>query len=291
MRIEQFSTDLMFFARHFRRKFKMNYYDKSSNNEPAVFFGCGGYGIKQMVLNHKGFAVVVWGGSDSMFIDREPRMGEYFRKNKDRIVHIAHSHWIQTDLAEKGIEYIDRVVLPVEFDRAQFTVEPLGKYIYHYGPTTRTRYEFYGTTTVHQMMKMVGQTHVLSNKFIVTNANAVPRQKMHEEYKKAFMGVRLTDHDNMSLSCIEMGLMGRRSIFNGNIPGAIPYQKKEPGHVLDLILEEYQYSEPDRDLSNEMWDFVQDDMTWVNTEYYENCSYHSGPGENPAGVKDGSQGS
>jgi hypothetical protein len=269
MKIDQFSTDLTFFARYFRRKFKMSYYDRTLHNQPAVFFGCGGYTQKQLVLNHTGLAVIVWGGSDSMFIDRPPQMGDYFRKNKDRIFHISHSHWIQTDLKEKGIEYIDRVVLPVEFDKAQFTVRPLGQYIYHYGSPSREREGFYGTTIVKEMMKMIGQTHVLANKFIITNVNAVPRDKIHHEYAKAFVGVRLTDHDNMSLSCIEMGLMGRRSIFNGNIPGAIPYEKKEAGHVMELIIKEFQYSEPDYDLSKEMWDFVQDDQKWCNTEFYK----------------------
>jgi hypothetical protein len=73
-----------------------------------------------------------------------------------------------------------------------------------------------------------------------------------------------------------MGLMGRRSIFNGNIPGAIPYDKKEPGPILDMVLEEYQYSDPDKYVSEAMWSFVQDDQSWCDTKFYEQYGYSSG---------------
>lgn len=285
MRIEQFSTDLTFFARHIRRKFKLKYMtrDALSMREPTLFFGCAGKTQCDMVMAHQGFAVIVWAGSDSMLMDRRGGMAEYFRKNTDRIFHIAHSHWIQSDLKQRNIPYIDRVIFPVEFDKAQFTVEPLGDCVYHYAPVTKSREEFYGTTVVKKMMKMNGNNHILPpNKFIITNAGAFPRDKIHLTYRRAFVGVRLTDHDNMALSCVEMGLMGRRSIFNGNIPGAIPYKLKEPGHVMDLVLQEYQYSDPDRALAEEMWDFVQDDMTWLDTKYYEN--YSSDPGKRTSAV-------
>ena len=270
MRIEQFSTDLTFFARHFRRKYKMQYY--GDPNAPAVFFGCGGFKIRHMVMEHKSFAVVVWGGSDSMTINKTGGLKDYFHKNKDRIFHVAHSHWIQKDLEDAGIDYIDEVVLPVEFDPVQFRICPLGDRIYHYGPITKSREPFYGTDIVRQMEKSISTTHVFSGKFTITNANAMSRDEIHREYKRAFVGIRLTDHDNMALSCIEMGLMGRHSIFNGNIPGAIPYDVKEPGHIMKLVIEEYKYAEADKLLSHEMWDFVNDDMKWCYTEFYESRS-------------------
>jgi len=109
--------------------------------------------------------------------------------------------------------------------------------------------------------------------------------ELYEIYKRSFVGVRLTEHDNMAMSCIEMGLMGRRSIFNGNIPCAIPYpcapyDRYEPltrkqwvwqdesllPRIGKMILE--MDREPDKFLAEEMREFVHDDKEWLDTKYY-----------------------
>ena len=100
------------------------------------------------------------------------------------------------------------------------------------------------------------------------------------------MGVRLTEHDNMAMSVVEMGLMGRRSIFNGNVPCAIPYpcapyDKYEPLTkrrwvwqddgllpIIGSMILDYRGTKPDRLLAEEMAEFVHDDEDWLNTEFY-----------------------
>jgi len=91
----------------------------------------------------------------------------------------------------------------------------------------------------------------------------------------------------MAMSCVEMGLMGRRSIFNGNIPCAIPYpchpyDKYEPetrmrwvwqaaslmGVVAEMVLE-HRGTPPDRLLAEEMLEFIHDDEDWLDTKFYE----------------------
>lgn len=120
---------------------------------------------------------------------------------------------------------------------------------------------------------------------VITNTGGYGQDELHEIYKQSFIGVRLTEHDNMALSCVEMGLMGRRSIFNGNIPCAIPYSdaqyfKYDPltrkqwtfqsdalqGQIERMILEADR--EPDKILAEEMREFVRDDERWLDSKFY-----------------------
>lgn len=269
MRIQRFYTQLDGFYRPFKFKYGMKNYsfDKGEENrEPVVFFGCYGKNAQKLLFQHAGLAVIVWAGSDSMDVHKNRHFVQYLHKNKHRIFHIAYSHWIKADLDAIGLEYFQIPIFPVTFE--QFKVEPLGSYVYHYTSAAGTRQEFYGTDTVKQIMKQVGQTHVLSNKFIIATANANERKVLHEVYKKCFVGIRLTTHDNMAISCVEMALMGRRSIFNGNIPGAIPF--KDRSEVFGLIIEEYKFSDPDKLVAEEMRDMINlDQEQWLETDFYK----------------------
>ena len=259
------------------------YYDPQGRNkaEPIVVFGCYGRGTKRDIMNHQGLCVIVWSGSDS---GRLHEAGEFvdFLRHTDRVFHIAHSHWIQTDLKHFGIEYIDRVVLPV--DLSGFKFEPqIGTKVYHYG--TKLREWFYGT---HIMKKLRTSWNKRQGypEIVITAHGAYSQEELYEIYKDCFVGVRLTEHDNMALSCIEMGLMGRRSIFNGNIPCAIPYSDVQHttydprwrkgwiyqdeslmGKVGEMILNADR--EPDRLLAEEMREFIYDSEDWLNTEFYK----------------------
>lgn len=272
MRITQLTTQLDDFFKPMKSKYKMrnySYSDTYKNKEPAVFFGFYFNGDRmKMLRQHEGLVVIVWAGSDSMRFDKNYGALEYFKQNRDRVFHIAYSHWIKADLDAVGLDYFEIPVFPITFSKEQFTVEPLGDYVYHYTSPTGAHQWFYGTDTIEQIQKSIGNTHILSNKFLITNFHAHERSKLHLEYKKAFVGVRLTSHDNMAISCVEMSLMGRRSIFNGNIPGAIHY--KDRSEVFQLIIDEYQYNEPDRLVAQEMWDVINiDQEQWLDTNFYK----------------------
>ena len=120
---------------------------------------------------------------------------------------------------------------------------------------------------------------------VITVAGAYTKRELYDIYKDCFVGVRLTEHDNMALSCVEMGLMGRYSIFNGNIPCALHYghhyttydnetrqrwvyqDESLLGEVSNMILE--MDRRPDRLLAQEMREFVYDDEEWLDTKFYE----------------------
>lgn len=273
-----------FFERKMQEKYNLTKF--TDRKRPVVFMGCYSHMAKTDIMNHQGWPVViVWSGSDSLRLHERTDFVEFCKKNTDKVFHIAHSHWIQTDLEHWGLPYIDRVVLPQ--DLSPFKFEPKwGKSIYHYG-TERKWY--YGTDIVEKLRLQWEKPKGVPNNFHITNHTAYKLPELLEIYKDSFIGIRLTEHDNMALSAIELGLMGRRSIFNGNIPCAINYSEKyiqyEPSirkelffnkdglldEVRRLVLDVWnKWGEgPDKLLAEEMREFVHDDQEWLETKYYQ----------------------
>ena len=266
------------------KKYNLQIYrPKYEKNEPVIFFGCYSHGAKAWILNHKGLVVIVWSGSDSTRLHEVPEFVAYCIRNKHRVFHIAHSHWIQTDLKEFGLEWIDKVVLPQDFSEFKFSPTQ-GKNVYHYG-SSGNRLFYYGTPLIKKLRDEWKKKDLPG--FYITAPHSYSRKQIIKMYEDSFIGVRLTEHDNMALSCIEMGLMGRYSIFNGNIPCAIPYPNKPYDHyniktrtswvltddsVMDFVkpkILEYRYTPPSETLAAEMREFIHDDKKWLDTSFYD----------------------
>ena len=260
------------------------FYPKDDNDKPVVIFGCYGGGVKRDIMNQRNLVVIVWSGGDGVRLHEDTGFINYCKENDHRIFHIAHSHWLQTDLTYWGLDYIDRVVLPLLPESFQFEPD-VGNKVYHYGPKQRGWY--YGRDIMVKT-RASWESNRHRPKVVITEPRGYSQSELYDIYKDSFIGVRLTEHDNMALSCIELGLMGRRSIFNGNIPCAIPYgheyttyrpeTKKEwvfqdeetlRPRIEQMILEAWQDPSPDPLLAEEMRDFVHDDKEWLNTKFYE----------------------
>ena len=263
-----------------------SYKKRFDRNEPVVVFGCYGGGTKQDIMNHQGLVIVVWSGSDSTRLHEMPTFVQYCKENEHRVFHIAHSHWIQVDLAHFGIKYIDRVVIPIKSESYQYE-EECGDSVYHYG--THQREWYYGTTVMKELQKKWAKNRHYPNVIFTTQAAYKPAE-LYDVYKKCFIGVRLTEHDNMAMSAVEMGLMGRRTIFNGDVPCAIPYpcvpyttyepltrkrlvwqkERELEGIIGKMILDyKYYFTGPDKELAEEMQEFCYDDRAWLDTKFYE----------------------
>ncbi len=267
------------------KKYKFDgYYDPYSKNDHGVsivVFGCYGRGTKADIMNHPGLVVIVWSGSDSTRLHEMGDFIHYLKDNTHRIFHIAHSHWVQTDLDHWGIPYIDKVVFPVDLSSYKFE-EQQGKNVYHYG--SKDREWFYGSHLMRKLRDKWSKPQQFP-KVIITNYGGYNKDELYEIYKDSFVGVRLTEHDNMALSCVELGLMGRRSIFNGNIPCAVSYGQNYTTYnhetrrkwvyqdesllakVEKMILE--MDRAPDKLLAEEMQDFIYDEEDWLDTKFYE----------------------
>lgn len=259
------------------------YFRNRHKKEPVIVFGCYGGGTKNDIMNHEGLCVIVWAGSDSVRLHERGDFVQFCRNNAHRVFHIAHSHWIQTDLTHFGLKYIDKVIVPTNSKEYSFEKE-VGNSVYHYG--THQRLWYYGTHIVNKLEKKWGH-NMRYPPIIKTVQTAYGKKELYQAYKESFVGVRLTEHDNMAMSVVEMGLMGRRSIFNGNVPCAIPYpchpyDRYEPMTrkqwvwqdeglvgVIEKMILDYWGTEPDRLLSEEMHEFVHDNKDWLDTKYYD----------------------
>jgi len=291
MRITKYYApfDTTFWGPKMREKYGFEHYNKRlDRKEPVIVFGIYGGGTKSDIMNHEGLCVCVWSGSDSVRIHEKPVFVDFCKLNAHRVFHIAHSHWIQTDLAHYGLNYIDKVVIPIKSEDFQYESE-CGDSVYHYG--THQRKWYYGTHILEKIEKKWGQTRVYP-KVIKTVQAGYKYPELYKLYKDSFLGVRLTEHDNMAMSVVEMGLMGRYSIFNGNVPCAIPYpcpeyDRYEPltrkqwvwqdeslvGTIekIEKMILDYraQFEGPDPELAEEMREFCYDNEDWLDTKFYE----------------------
>jgi len=276
-----------FFRPMLMEKYGMEIHDPEMDiNQPVVFFGCYGVGIKEYIMKHQGLAIIVWSGSDSTRLHEFTPFVRYCNQNQHRVFNIAHSHWIQKDLEHHKMEYIDRVVLPKDLSEYKFC-PTWGDKVYHYG--SKDRIWYYGSHLMQRLRNEWEKPRDRPKVEIVLSGSTYGQKELIKIYQKSFIGVRLTEHDNMALSAIELGLMGRRTIYNGNIPCAIHYgqnyTKYDPetrrrwvyqdqsllNVVKNLVLEQWKRHSlgPDRELAEEMREFVFDDEKWLDTKFYE----------------------
>jgi len=269
-----------------KEKFKLGTYTPRIDTQVPLFvFGCGSITLKTCVSNHKGFAVILWTGSDTLTLHQHPGFVAYLKQNEDRIFNVTFSHWCKTDLDHFGINYQHRLIIPVDVSGYQFESECEDK-VYHYG--NRKRQWYYGTTLLNRI-ELQWEHDSTAPEFIYTTYGEHREMELYELYKDAIIGVRLTEHDGIAGSVIEMGLMGRRSIYNDpQVPCAVtymsnPYLEYDPmvtkrwcyqGNSLiqsvgQLILDTvHEHPDPDKLLAEEMKEFVYDDLAWLDTKFY-----------------------
>ena len=206
-----------------QKKFGLQRYDQPFHWKfPLFVFGCGSGKLKNLVMQHRGFAVILWTGSDTLTLHTNPRFLDYLHVNKSRIFNITFSHWCKTDLEHFGIAYRHRLIIQKDVSKFSFVPETKGE-IYHYGSEERPWY--YGTETVQKIEKIWDSVLTMKNPEFNYAVYGKYRPKLlHQVYADSILGVRLTEHDGIAGSVLEMGLMGRRTIYNDpQIPSAIPY--------------------------------------------------------------------
>ena len=221
------SRVLRFFEQRFMSKYDFAPY--TNPKEPAVFFGCyrRGSGVADLptVLKHRGLAIVVFSGSDAT------QLGDNARKLKaPNIRLVAISAFIARDLDKLGLSYTKFPVCPST--TGEVNPVPLGHDIYAY--SAHGNPTFYGEPVVRRLEKRLPQF-----RFRVCYAeppDCVPHEQMPRVYAKCFMGLRLVPHDGLPNTVVELGLMGRRCVWNGDLPNALHYTDEDS--IVQLILKE-----------------------------------------------------
>ena len=208
------STALNSFRERFLAKYGLQPY--KDERKPALFFGCYTYKRPDIdiVKKHKNLAVVVWGGSDAMSIKLNRYHPVLYGPN---VRHVAISRFISEDLSEMGVSHWYLPVTPSTV--RQFEPCPLGDMVYVY--SAHSAPQKYGEAIANQVAKKVPGV-----KFLFRYANPpghTPNDQIQDDYAKCFCALRLTRHDGLSNTVVEMGLMGRRCVWNGWLSNAVPW--------------------------------------------------------------------
>jgi len=251
MRIKQayVSSAITFFEPSFREKYKLEpYHDLEA---PAVFYGVYGARDRLWLNSHKGLAVVLYGGSDAMRIE-----GNVDLLKKPNIRHIARGKFIEHDLQQFGIKYKSVPVSP--FTRSANPL-PKGNAVYAYLPEGKE--DFYG--------KFIIDTLNLPYELIIGGSGRFSRYAMSEVYSRCFIGLRLTPHDGLPNTVIEMALLGIPCVYNGGLPGSLPWNNTADirRHISN---EARNIGLVNTTLAEETERFLNTNQEeWLHTEFYE----------------------
>ncbi len=204
------SESLRFFKDRFFRRWG---FSEARDDMPVVMFGMYKKRDATFFNNHKAHVTLVWGGTDASknhVLKREAK-------------HIALSSCIQRRLRERGIE---SEVVPISVSEPHMNIQPMGDKIYHYG-----KGEKYGEQYVDEIEKNTGIEVIRAHQKLYKPS------EMPSVYRKCFIGLRLTPRDGLPNTVVELGLMGRRCVFNGDLPGSIPW--KGVDDICKNVLQQY----------------------------------------------------
>ena len=220
-----------------------------SRQEPCIFFGCfKGRGDVMKIINHQGLAVICWRGTDILGMKKE----DIKALRKNNIKHIAISDYIAKDLDRHGFKYKR---FPITATRLKFDPVPLGNDIYTY--IDHRRPKDYGMDIIDK----------LNGSYNIIIGGGFPPEKMREVYRSCFIGLRLTRHDGLPNTVIEMGLMGRKCVWNGGLPNAINYKTTED--IINAIeTERKKAGVVQFDVARKVFDYLNIGNEWLDETIY-----------------------
>jgi hypothetical protein len=243
-------------------KKKCNLEEYADRYEPAFFYGCYREEDIHALLDHKGIAVLIWGGSDATITPHLEKLKSLVRSRINPVYHIAPSSFIEKGLQEAGISYKRCNIFPG--DESMFSPVPLGNKVYMYASHTREdRKKFYGLNHIHILQKLLPGTEFIEG---FSSPLTFPYESMVEVYKECGVGVRLVPHDAGSCTVVELALMGRRCVWNGHFPGAIHYRSLED--VALAIIEELKHAGTVNEALSLQAKKAISDTSWLYTDTY-----------------------
>ncbi|MBE3086028.1 MAG: hypothetical protein IMZ64_07410 [Bacteroidetes bacterium] len=197
-------------------------------DEPCMWFGCYGEAQIETLLNHQSTAVMVWSGTDATVAVNNPKIVEKL-KNAPHIQFIAISKFIADDMEKAGLPYKRIPILPYSND--DISPAPLGDSIYIY----KAQHNTYGKPLNDKVKALMPDIN-----FIECDFNTHKRSELIKIYRKCFLGLRFIRHDGLSNTVCELGLIGRKVIWNGDTPNAIPYDIDDIEDIVNKIRVEYE---------------------------------------------------
>ncbi len=178
---------------------------------PLVMFGMYRDEDYEIFKCHRGELIVVWQGMDARNIIRPKTIISRPAK------HYSISHWIKESLDEFGIQS-EYFPIHATVDNGQ-RAEIAGYSMYFYSnDCSEDSLKYYG---YYNAVEVADRTGI---KLIHGTLGKYTKEELSEVYKKCFINLRLTSYDGCPNTNLEMGLMGKRSVFNGDIPHSIKWK-------------------------------------------------------------------
>jgi len=270
MRISQVSiaVSLQFMAERFRKKYKLGKY--TDLMKPAIFFGCYSPTMVRRACNHRSLSVILWGGTDAKFLSlymegklnhRDLNSSFSLLLRQKHVRHVAISEFITEDLRRANLDY--KFVPVSSVIPGYFRVCSPGKCVYSYGFSRRP--EVYNKPLVDKVVERLKNTKLIQGE--IGTSREVNYANMSDLYRKCFVGLRLTTHDGLPNTVVELGLMGIRCIYNGNLPNAIKWTGVDD--IVDSIeKEQNRIGQPDEEIAKRMLDYVTIPDDWLDTNFY-----------------------
>jgi hypothetical protein len=257
MRIRQ-AICLKNFQDNFFKKFDLEPY--RDRTKPVVVFGLFNQPVIDFLADkHQSLAVLVWIGSDALYM-RERKFLNYDPILHSRHVHIAISRCVSDDLSARGIPHIYVPITHVPEN--DFEPVPLGEKIYCYCNFKRP--SLYGRDILLQVIEAIPDTSFI----IADNCYKYPYEQMKRLYSECFIGLRPTRHDGQPTTVIELGLMGRRCIHNGDAPNTIHWRTVED--IIAAIKDEQRWiRHTNSKIAEDVKRFIDIGTNWLNTNFYQ----------------------
>ncbi len=199
------SIVVRFFEQAFKEKYKLKEFN--SFDKPAIFCGVYRKSDRTAIKDHDGPMIIYPSGSDTTKERNVKRIEKTVRNRNDRVV-IAISDYIAKDLDAFNVPYERISLLRSEIDL--WKPEPLGDSLYWYNADKDT----YGKKYFKKIQEAFPDLNIITKNQDKIGSNEIPQEDMPEVYKKCFVVMRLTEHDGFRQTCVEAGLMGRKSIWN-----------------------------------------------------------------------------
>lgn len=187
---------------------------------PAVFMGMYRQEDFDLLSEHIGQSTIVWFGSDAKDLPDE------WVPHVKLSMNIAISRQVLETLRSKGVDGIYfpiNAVLPHKWKNV-----PNGDKMFWYSGNSP---EYYGESLINEIKERINIP------IIRAGHDTFTREQLVDVYSQCFLNLRLTPHDGCPNTNIEMGLMGRRSIYNGDLPLSFPWESVDD--ICMTIMEEY----------------------------------------------------
>lgn len=255
MRIKQGIVGFPFFRQPFLSKFGLRQYDNVS--EPVIFFSFR-LGDYPKLNIHRSLVVIIWAGSDALLLQQYPDKVQLLKSKQDQVFHIAISNFISNDLKKVGIKHTYLPITPFTYE--DYAPCPLGDSVYVYAYANKA--ELYGWDIIQKVREKLDYIP-----FNICTKSTYTKQELLDIYKRSFIGLRPTSHDGLSNTVVELGMMGRRVVWNGNSPNAIPY--KSINDIVNTIKQAQTLKDSTtHNIYNKMVNFLDIGNDWLDTDYY-----------------------